>query len=797
MAASLKVSELQSLTSVDSSDLVLISDIDASASKKTTFSQVQSSISLANLGTKVIDNLTDVDTSTTAPTNGQVLAWDNTNSVWAPADQSTTATQASLGVDHLITLSGVAEGSDDLGTFTGTTITDSSTVKTALQELETAVEAAGSVLSGGDGIDITGSTVAVDLTAVTTNYASLVMTGGFLAGTWVRLSELSVSSTPNGTTGLSVSASGGYYAFYKSGSVDELLIYSTGASSYYWIDKSGADFSSLSGGDSIAATYTPFAAGFGTTEYENSLEQPTSGQTALSSTASYGTSGTLPHLAFTSGELHVTTSNDQTTAFGDSPNTIPLVSSVNSVFTSVYNFVESGLGVGSNSFTAFTGTVLNGETTLHGAIQDLGTQVDTNTSAIATKAADADVIKKDGSVDYTSDQSMGTNKITNLGTPTADADAATKGYVDTSVSNLVDSSPAALDTLNELAAALGDDANFSTTVTNLIGDNETHIDNMATLTGVAKDSTNLGSFTGDVIADSSTIKAALQSLETYVEGSLPVLIDAYNDTGSTLNKGDAVYINGTHASGKPTVALADSDGSGTHPAIGLIESTVTTGNDCSVVISGLIDGLDTSTPAWSVGDALYLDTTAGDLTNTRPSGASTQVQKIGIVTKVDSSTGSILIMGAGRTNDVPNEITALTGVSLDAVNLGTFTGSTISDNQTIKAALQDLETEVETKAASSVVTEIDGNVNDVITLTGIAENVTNLGTFTGSIITDSSTIKTALQELETYAEARTVKNLAAVSTTADTEPTNYYFLVVDSSDGTIKAIDKTFIESEG
>lgn len=45
---------------------------------------------------------------------------------------------------------------------------------------------------------------------------------------------------------------------------------------------------------------------------------------------------------------------------------------------------------------------------------------------------------------------------------------ATKAYVDTSVANLVDSAPATLDTLNELAAALGDDANFATTVTNQI-----------------------------------------------------------------------------------------------------------------------------------------------------------------------------------------------------------------------------------------------------------------------------------------------------------------------------------------
>ena len=45
---------------------------------------------------------------------------------------------------------------------------------------------------------------------------------------------------------------------------------------------------------------------------------------------------------------------------------------------------------------------------------------------------------------------------------------ATTAYTDTAISNLVDSSPGALNTLNELAAAINDDANFSTTITNSI-----------------------------------------------------------------------------------------------------------------------------------------------------------------------------------------------------------------------------------------------------------------------------------------------------------------------------------------
>jgi hypothetical protein len=62
--------------------------------------------------------------------------------------------------------------------------------------------------------------------------------------------------------------------------------------------------------------------------------------------------------------------------------------------------------------------------------------------------------------------------VNGSGTTTAFTGAkkvATESYVDTKVAGLVDSAPGTLNTLNELAAALGDDPNFATTVATEIG----------------------------------------------------------------------------------------------------------------------------------------------------------------------------------------------------------------------------------------------------------------------------------------------------------------------------------------
>jgi len=71
-----------------------------------------------------------------------------------------------------------------------------------------------------------------------------------------------------------------------------------------------------------------------------------------------------------------------------------------------------------------------------------------------------------------------------------------------------------------------------------------------------------------------------------------------------------------------------------------------------VIVSGLLAGLDTS--AWAVNDALYISETAGTLTTTRPTGATSGVQAVARVTRVHLTSGVVCVIGAGRTNAQSN-----------------------------------------------------------------------------------------------------------------------------------------------
>jgi hypothetical protein len=106
----------------------------------------------------------------------------------------------------------------------------------------------------------------------------------------------------------------------------------------------------------------------------------------------------------------------------------------------------------------------------------------------------------------TSSFSMNSQKITSLGTPTDSGDAATKGYIDTEITNLINGAPGTLDTLKEIADEIQAGGTFYDAVVFKSGSTMT-----GALTLHADPSANLQAATKqyvDAVAGSATAAAA-------------------------------------------------------------------------------------------------------------------------------------------------------------------------------------------------------------------------------------------------------------------------------------------------
>ncbi len=170
---------------------------------------------------------------------------------------------------------------------------------------------------------------------------------------------------------------------------------------------------------------------------------------------------------------------------------------------------------------------------------------------------------------------------------------------------------------------------------------------------------------------------------TFLDGTgawtadVPVYLAVKNTTASTIAKGTPVYATGSvGASGRVEIAPADADDASKMPALGLLATELIANGEGHVVVQGILRGVDTSTGGYSINAPVYVSTTAGQLTATKPTGASELIQNIARVIRVHSN-GELLVGGALRTNDVPNAIDAgkLTTGTVATARLGTGTAS--------------------------------------------------------------------------------------------------------------------------
>ena len=651
MAASLKVSEMSALTTVAASDLFMIADVSATASKKVTLANMEASFSLANLGTRSINNLSDVNTS--GVNTNDTLGYNG--SAFVPVAQ---VTQASLHVDHLITLSGVAQASDHLGTFSGSTITDSSTIKTALQELETAVE--GSV----------GGATTVNTIATSTNAYHYVTF---------------VDSNNGSATAESLYTDGGiYYNPFTNQFVANGV--NTGVLSINSVDvtSTAAELNILDGVTATAAELNILDGVTATAAELNILDGVTSTAAELN---------ILDGVTATASELNIL---DGVTATASELNLVD-GSTGGTVVASRAVVVDSDKDV-----TGFRNVTLTGE--LDAATLDISGNADIDGTA------NLDAVDIDGAVQADGTITVGTSSggTTDYTTATGNAVSSTFDgtYTRNTGFNLDTGSPAGSN------AQFHADAEYAYYVKS---------DDNSKMLIYSQET--LGGRWVFVHKSGSDFRSSQLSNNDALGSTTAVELTSLGDLTLTVNGVTLEY------------PLADNS-VWTYGA-------AATGYD--VVLYGETSGASLTWDA-SVDDLIL----AGDARVVVPAGN--------------------LVIGSTAVSSTAAELNVLDGVTafVDEDNMASNSATSIPSQQSVKAYVDANET----------------HIDNIMTLLGETKDDTNLGTFTGSTISDNITVRAALQDLETAVDNALGGGAAAASVntvTRSTDASHFVTFVTDDN----------------
>jgi len=181
-----------------------------------------------------------------------------------------------------------------------------------------------------------------------------------------------------------------------------------------------------------------------------------------------------------------------------------------------------------------------------------------------------------------------------------------------------------------------------------------------------------------LLYDNQTADLLRVTVDEFIAGAdIGVLVASVrNTTGSTIAAGTPVHVSGyNNGTDRYEISVAEADDPLTMPADGVLQEELANNTNGLMVTYGQVSNLDTS--AFTVGDELYV-ADGGGLTDTRPTGTGSEVEKLAVVLRSNNTQGVILVKGAGRSNDVPNEITItgdITARNLDISGIATVGGT--------------------------------------------------------------------------------------------------------------------------
>jgi hypothetical protein len=128
-----------------------------------------------------------------------------------------------------------------------------------------------------------------------------------------------------------------------------------------------------------------------------------------------------------------------------------------------------------------------------------------------------------------------------------------QAYIDQKIADVVGLAPATLDTLGELADALGDDPAYFSTIAAQVTELNTDVSDIVTALGVVENDQDFGAFTAATLTDTTNLKAVLEAFASAYETTKGNLESA--DTGLS-NRLDVLETDPTTAA---AVAAVQSD----------------------------------------------------------------------------------------------------------------------------------------------------------------------------------------------------------------------------------------------
>jgi hypothetical protein len=370
-----------------------------------------------------------------------------------------------------------------------------------------------------------------------------------------------------------------------------------------------------------------------------------------------------------------------------------LSTAISTANTALKGYTDAAITTVTNSVTGANAAIVTANTAMKGYADAITTAWTANAATQLNQitGANAAIVTANTALKGYTDAAITTvtNSVTGANAAIVTANTALKGYVDAQITSLVGGAPAVLDTLNEIATALGNDANLSVTLTNTITTANTNMKgyvDAANTTQSSQITTVSNSVTGanaaiTTVTNSVTgANAAIVTANTAMKGYADAITTAWTANATTqLNQitganaaittvtNSVTGANATMVTSVTGTAPVTSSG-GKTPAIGMAAATAAVNGYMTSTYASKLDGI--AAGATNVTNTNQLTNGAAFVTAsvTLTTAAQTAITSVGTLTGLTTSGAITSTLATGTAPFTIASTTKVTNLNVDMLD---------------------------------------------------------------------------------------------------------------------------------